>query len=215
MIRTPSPRRFGAGLLSLRFWPGVQLARAPHAARAGAPTAAPRRATRTPDRRRSWARPPADAVAGPERHPGPSASPTPGPSDGASGCSAPLPPELSRININIHQRGDNHWLLDSTPIVGPDVGVLCQDWLHRWPEPVPRPHGRRSPARGVRALHHGRATDTGRPGPTWSVQRQPVHGTASLREQPGQSVPGHRVSGWHLPGLRQQERRLRRVVVDR
>jgi len=103
----------------------------------------------------------------PNATPNPSGSPTPGPSDGANGCSAPLPPELSRINLKVHQRGDNHWLLDSTPIVGPDVEYCAKIGFTDGRSLCPvRMEG--DPQREACELYiTGRASDTGRAGPTW------------------------------------------------
>ena len=120
---------------------------------------------------------------GPGATPDPSASPTPSP-DAAGGCGSPLPPELSRININIHQRGDSHWILDSTPIVGPDVAYCAKIGYTdgRSLRPV-RMEG--SPEREACELYiTGRAGDTGRAGPTWSVDGSPCTGPPVCENSP-------------------------------
>jgi hypothetical protein len=100
----------------------------------------------------------------------PTASPTPAPApEGATDCGSPLPPELSRINLNIHQRGDSRWILDSTPIVGPDADYCAKIGFTDGRSFCPvRAEG--DPERTACELYvTGRAQDTGRPGPTWSV----------------------------------------------
>jgi len=104
----------------------------------------------------------------PSATPDPSASPT-APPDGTAGCGTPLPPELSRINVNVHQRGDNHWLLDSTPIVGPDAAYCAKIGFTDGRSLCPvRPEGN-AEREACELYVTGRARDTGRPGPTWSV----------------------------------------------
>ena len=100
--------------------------------------------------------------------PDPSASPSP-PTDETAGCGTPLPPELSRINVNVHQRGDNFWLLDSTPIVGPDAAYCAKIGFTDGRSFCPvRMEG--NPEREACELYiTGRAHDTGRGGPTWSM----------------------------------------------
>ncbi len=86
-----------------------------------------------------------------------------------SGCGAPYPPPISRMNCKVHLfSGDVH-TLDSTPIVGHDgaycaaVGFtdgrsLCAVRPETSPERVP-----------CETWRVGHAQDTGRPGPTWTV----------------------------------------------
>ena len=61
----------------------------------------------------------------------PSPSPSPDPSPGAtppppstSGCGDPLPPALSQVNVKVHLKAGDTWVIDSTPLVGPDA-VYC------------------------------------------------------------------------------------------
>jgi len=120
----------------------------------------------------------------PTAPPDPSGNPSPAPPDGASGCSAPLPPELSRINIKVHQRGDNHWLLDSTPIVGPDAEHCAKIGFTDGRTLCPvRMEG--DPQREACELYiTGRATDTGRAGPTWSFNGSPCTGRPVCENSP-------------------------------
>jgi hypothetical protein len=95
----------------------------------------------------------------------------PGPGGGGTAdaaCGAPTPPALSRINVRVHTSNSDHVMLDSTPLVGPDV-VYCQqigytDGRAFCPA---RPDGH--PQRvACEAQLVGVASDTGRVGPTWS-----------------------------------------------
>lgn len=108
----------------------------------------------------------------PSPTPDPGASPEPTPTPGApgdsGGCGEPLPPALSRISVSVHQRGDNRWLLDSTPLVGPDASYCAKIGFTDGRSICPvRVEG--NPEReACELLVTGRASDTGRPGPTWS-----------------------------------------------
>ena len=104
--------------------------------------------------------PPTDAT--------PEPSSTPPPAEGSGECGSPLPPELSQINVKIHQRGNEAWILDSTPLVGPDTAYCAKIGFTDGRSFCPvRPEG--NPERVACELYvTGRATDTGRPGPTWS-----------------------------------------------
>ena len=110
-------------------------------------------------------------TASPSASPSPDAggqpSPPPTGAEGATDCGQPLPPAISTINVKVHLRGTDNWILDSTPLVGPDA-AYCQaigftDGRSTCPV---RPEG--NPQRGACELYAvGRAKDTGRPGPTW------------------------------------------------
>jgi hypothetical protein len=101
----------------------------------------------------------------PSPDPGPSATPAP-PPDG-SGCGSPVPPELSQINVKVHLRGGETWVLDSTPLVGPDAEYCAKiGFTDGRSICAVRPEG--NPEREACELYvTGRAADTGRPGPTW------------------------------------------------
>jgi hypothetical protein len=129
---------------------------------------------------------PTPVLGGPTPKPSPSPTPEPGatpdpqatpsaPTD-SGGCGNPLPGPLAEVNVKIHQRGDNHWILDSTPLVGPDVAYCAKIGFTdgRGFCPV-RVEGH--PEREACELYvTGRARDTGRPGPTWSVDGSPCTG---------------------------------------
>lgn len=119
---------------------------------------------------------PTPVLAGPTRPaptPDPSATPDPGatpaPPQDAGGCHEPLPPPLGQMNVKIHQRGDGRWLLDSTPLVGPDAAYCAKIGFTDGRTMCPvRVEGH--PEREACELYvTGRAQDTGRSGPTWSV----------------------------------------------
>jgi hypothetical protein len=94
----------------------------------------------------------------------------------SSGCGAPVPPPVSRINVKVHGRGDDRTLLDSTPLVGPDV-VYCRaigyDDGRAFCPVRPEGHPERQACEAARV---GRASDTGRPGPTWSADGKRCNG---------------------------------------
>jgi hypothetical protein len=94
-----------------------------------------------------------------------------------TGCGAPAPPALSRINVRVHTSNSDRVMLDSTPLVGPDV-LYCQQIGYtdgRAFCPV-RPDGH--PERlACEAARIGTAADTGRVGPTWSADGRRCDGT--------------------------------------
>lgn len=112
--------------------------------------------------------------------PAPAATPTPSPSpaDGgqpspapggedAAGCGTPLPPAVSEVRVKVHLRGAEAWILDSTPVVGPDVEYCAKiGFTDGRSFCAVRPEGH--PQRASCELYAvGRAKDTNRPGPTW------------------------------------------------
>jgi hypothetical protein len=133
--------------------------------------------------------------------PQPSATPTPTPpsedplpatpgggggDDNSGTCGPPTPPAVSRINVKIYNASRDRVILDSTPQVGPDW-VYCRAIGYtdgRSFCPV-RPDGH--PERlACEAARIGRATDTGRVGPTWTANGQPCTGV-----KPGASCVNH------------------------
>lgn len=125
--------------------------------------------------------------------PQPSATPTPGsqPSEewpvvpgaggGASGsCGDPQPPAVSTFAIKVHGGTADRLLLDSTPLVGPDVAYCRQIGYTDGRAYCPvRPEG--SPERvACEAARVGRASDTGRVGPTWSVDGRRCDGSGAV-----------------------------------
>lgn len=101
----------------------------------------------------------------------PSPTPTPTPStgsgEGSTACGDPLPPPVTRMQVNVHLRGSERWILDSTPLVGPDLDYCRKIGFTDSRSFCPvRPEG--NPQRSACELYAiGRAKDTGRPGPTW------------------------------------------------
>jgi hypothetical protein len=115
----------------------------------------------------------------PSPSPPPDTGPLPTPPGGgtvSADCGAPLPPPVSRVKVKMHLVQPTHTVLDSTPLVGPDV-VYCRAIGYtdgRSFCPV-RPDGH--PEReACEALRVGRASDTGRVGPTWSADGRPCRG---------------------------------------
>lgn len=96
-----------------------------------------------------------------------------------SGCGEPVPPQISRMKVTTHVRGDRFWTLDSTPLVGPDAGYCATIGFTDGRENCPvRPEGH--PEReACEAWAVGAAVDTGRPGPTWRRNGSLCTGSAS------------------------------------
>jgi hypothetical protein len=96
-----------------------------------------------------------------------------------SGCGQPYPPPISRIKAKIHGKGPEYYVLDATPLVGPNgpycLAVGFTDGRTICPI---RPEG--SPDRAAcEAWRVGNAKDTGRPGPTWTLKGNLCTGPAS------------------------------------
>lgn len=109
-----------------------------------------------------------------------------------SGCGAPYPPPITRFNVKIHIPGEVD-TLDSTPLVGPDVGYcatigytdgrsFCPVRIEGSPERVP-----------CEKWAVGNAEDTGRAGPTWT--RQPE---GSLCTGPASGCQNHGTNQYAL-----------------
>lgn len=116
----------------------------------------------------------------------PTPEPTPEPSPGAeqppptgSGCGSPVPPPLSQINVKVHLRVGQTWVIDSTPLVGPDAAYCAKIGFTDGRSFCPvRPEG--NPERqACEEYVTGRAADTGRPGPTWYLGGSFCTGRAS------------------------------------
>ena len=88
----------------------------------------------------------------------------------AGACGEPVPPPISRLNVKKLFVQASRTVLDATPLVGPD-GAYCRQVGYtdgRLFCPV-RPEG--DPERtACEALRVGRASDTGRTGPTWTAE---------------------------------------------
>jgi hypothetical protein len=89
-----------------------------------------------------------------------------------SGCGWPYPPPVSHMNCKLHLYGPDFYTLDSTALVGPD-GAYCASagfFDGRALCPVRPPN---SPERvPCENWIVGNAKDTGKPGPTWTVNGQ-------------------------------------------
>jgi hypothetical protein len=87
--------------------------------------------------------------------------------------------------VKVHIRGADAWLLDSTPIVGPDVEYCKSIGFTDGRSYCPvRPEG--NPQRAACELYAvGRAKDTNKPGPTWYLNGGFCTGRASGCENNG------------------------------
>jgi hypothetical protein len=80
------------------------------------------------------------------------------------------------MEAKVHLRGTDSWILDSTPLVGPDA-EYCRTigFTDGRSFCAVRPEG--NPQRAACELYAiGRAKDTNRPGPTWYLDGQMCHG---------------------------------------
>lgn len=103
-----------------------------------------------------------------------------------SGCGEPAPPPVSRLNVKLHLRQTDRVVLDSTPLVGPDAAYCRSIGFSDGRSYCPvRPEG--DPQRlACEAAGVGRASDTGRFGPTWTADGRPCQGRG-----PGASCLNH------------------------
>ena len=96
-----------------------------------------------------------------------------------SGCGAPYPPPISRMNCKVHLFASDISTLDSTPIVGHDQAYCAAIGFTDGRSLCavrPETSSERVPCETWRV---GYARDTGRPGPTWTVNGQFCTGKAS------------------------------------
>lgn len=130
-------------------------------------------------------------IPGSEPDPDPApAIPGGGGGGGSTSCGEPVPPPISRMNVKLHGQGGDRSLLDSTPVVGPDAAyckrigytdgrTFCPVRAEGHPERV-----------ACETLRVGRASDTGRPGPTWTANGKrcngPDGGTACMNHPDNQ-----------------------------
>jgi hypothetical protein len=124
---------------------------------------------------------------GPTANPSPTPTPSGGGGEAAAACGQPLPPPITQVSAKVHIRGGDAWILDSTPLVGPDweycktIGFTDDRSIC----PV-RPEGH--PQRAACELYAvGRAKDTNRPGPTWYLEGRFCTGRASGCENDGEN----------------------------
>ena len=83
-----------------------------------------------------------------------------------TGCGKPYPPPISFFNVKVHIQGPYYWTIDSTPIIADPEYCAAAGFVGRDSCPT-RPNGdpERIPCENWRV---GKASDTGRPGPTWT-----------------------------------------------
>jgi hypothetical protein len=102
-------------------------------------------------------------------------------------CGAPFPPPVARINVKVHSHQADRFVLDATPLVGPDARYCASiGFPDRSFCPV-RAEG--DPERqACEAALVGAANDTGRAGPTWTANGGACdaadHGGASCVNHP-------------------------------
>jgi hypothetical protein len=105
--------------------------------------------------------------------PTPIPTPTPDPNipPAASGCGQPYPPKITRFVIKVSYKLKDYWIVDSTPLVGPDGAYCAAIGFSDGRSICPiRPEGAadRSPCEIWRA---GMSKDTPPlAGPTWTLQ---------------------------------------------
>jgi hypothetical protein len=123
----------------------------------------------------------------PSTSPSPDAGgqPSPGTGEGAAECGQPLPPAVAVVDVKVHLRGTDNWVLDSTPLVGPDADYCKAIGFTDGRAMCPvRPEG--NPQRSACELYAvGRAKDTGRAGPTWYLGGRFCAGKSSGCENNG------------------------------
>jgi hypothetical protein len=112
---------------------------------------------------------------------------TPGGGGTTSGaCGEPYPPPVARFNVKVHSHQSDRYVLDATPLVGPDA-EYCRSigFPDRSLCPV-RAEG--DPERqACEAALVGVADDTGRSGPTWTANG----GACDGADQGGASCVNH------------------------
>jgi hypothetical protein len=98
----------------------------------------------------------------------------------AADCGDPAPPSIATFGIKVHGGTADRLLLDSTPLVGPDVAYCRRIGYTDGRAYCPvRQEG--SPERvACEAARVGRASDTGRPGPTWTVDGRRCDGSGDV-----------------------------------
>jgi hypothetical protein len=108
--------------------------------------------------------------------PTPSPSPTADPSipPASSGCTPPYPTAIGRVDVKGHLKDKTFWTMDATPLVGPDplycMAIGFTDGRRYCPV---RPEGGPADRTPCENWIVGNAKDTGRPGPTWTLDYVP------------------------------------------
>jgi hypothetical protein len=125
--------------------------------------------------------------------PTPAPTPTPDPNKppAGSGCHKPYPPPVSRFNMKINYKQHDYWLIDSTPLVGPNAGYCARvGYGDRQICPIRLPGADDRVA--CELWRVGTAPDTDKPGPTWTVRMK--NGTTT-------TCTGPKGACEHMPGL--------------
>jgi len=138
---------------------------------------------------------PIPAAPAPQPTPTPVPTPTPdypppvggGGGGGSGSCPPPAPPPLGRIQVGLLIVGSGRLILDSTPLVGPSADYCLQIGYTDGRRYCPvRPEGNPDRATCEAGLM-GRASDTGRIGPTWKANGAPCSdggGSPSCQNHP-------------------------------
>jgi hypothetical protein len=128
-----------------------------------------------------------------------------------SGCGAPYPPPISRMNCKVHLFASDVHTLDSTPIVGPDAGVLRGRRLHRRARALRGATGNQPRAGAVRDVAHWLRPGHGAARSDVDQEREVLHRPRErLREPPHQPVRAARLRRRPLHRLRRERRVLQR-----
>ena len=116
----------------------------------------------------------------------PSEDPWPATGGGAGGgnsatsCGEPTPPPVSTMAIKVQGGSGDRLLLDSTPLVGPDA-AYCKRIGYTDGRAYCPVRAEGSPERvACEAARVGLASDTGRVGPTWTVDGRPCDGSGAV-----------------------------------
>jgi hypothetical protein len=89
-----------------------------------------------------------------------------------SGCGRPYPPKVTRFNVKVLMKSPQFYTIDSTPMVGPNI-AYCASIGYTDGRSICsiRPEG--GPYTDREACENwrvGKAKDTGRFGPTWTIE---------------------------------------------
>jgi hypothetical protein len=105
--------------------------------------------------------------------PTPIPTPTPDPNvpPAGSGCGQPYPPKITRFAIKVLYRLPDYWIVDSTPLVGPDAAYCAAAGFTDGRSICSiRPEGA-SDRSACELWRAGTSKDTPpRPGPTWTLK---------------------------------------------
>lgn len=102
--------------------------------------------------------------------PTPSPTPTPDPNvpPAGSGCNTPYPPPITRFKIGVMYKLPEYFVVDSTPLVGPDVQYCLSAGFYDGRSICPVRLEGSSDREACELWRSGKAKDTGKPGPTWT-----------------------------------------------